>query len=84
MNEQQQSRWLIRKKARRDLGLPAANARQMLFFVLSYHHLGQKIDSTNCLISLMNLRTRCIAEPLKVTTMQIFSHMGSEYDGALS
>ena len=27
MNEQQQSRLLIRKKARRDLGLPAANAR---------------------------------------------------------
>ena len=75
MNEQQLSRWTIRKKARRDQGLPAANARQLLFFVLSFHHLGQKLDSTNCLMSLMNLRTRCISEPLKATTMQKFLHI---------
>ena len=75
MNEQQQSRWLLRKKARREQGLPAANARQMLFFVLSYHHLGQRTESTNCLLSLMNLRNRCLAEPLKAATMQNFLHI---------
>ena len=75
MNEQQLSRWTIRKKARRDQGLSAANARQLLLFVLSFHHLGQKLDSTNCLMSLVNLRTRCISEPLKATTMHNFLHI---------
>ena len=75
LSEQQLSRWTIRKKARRGQGLPAANARQLLFVVLSFHHLGQKLDSTNCLMSLMNLRTRCISEPLKAKTMQISFHV---------
>ena len=46
----------------------------MLFFVLSYHHLRQT-ESTNCLLSLMSLRTRCLAEPLKAATMQNFLHI---------
>ena len=74
MNEQQQSRWVLRKKARREQGLPAANAQQMLFFVLSYHHHGQRTEGTNCLLSLMSLRTHCVAEPLKAATMQNFLH----------
>ena len=42
MSEQQQARWGLRAKARREQGLPAATARQMLFFILRFHHLGQR------------------------------------------
>ncbi len=61
MTEQQQARWRLRAKLRRDQGLPAATARQMLFFVLSYHHLGQKHEGTNALFSLLRLRDKCVA-----------------------
>ncbi len=44
-------------------------------FGLSYHHLGQRTESTNCLLSLMSLRTHCLAEPLKAATMQNFLHI---------
>ena len=75
MNDQQQSRWKIRAKARRKRGLPAATARQMLFFVFSYHHLGQKTEGSNVLFSLMRLRDRCVSEPLKAATMLRFLHI---------
>ena len=72
---QKQSRWRLRAKMRREQGLPAATARQMLFVVLSSHHLGQRTEGTNCLFSLMRLRDRCVAEPLKAATMQAFLHI---------
>ena len=75
MTEQQQARWRLRAKTRREQGLPAATARQMLFFVLSYHHLGTKHEGTNALFSLMRLRDKCVTEPIKQSTMQGFLNM---------
>ena len=62
-------------KMRRDQALPAAMARQMLFFVLSYHHLGHKHEGTNALFSLMRLRDRCVADPVKTLTVANFLHI---------
>ena len=75
MSEQQQARWRLRAKTRREQGLPAATARQMLFFVLSYHNLGQKHEGTNALSSLMRRWDRCIADPIKTSTMANFLHI---------
>ena len=47
----------------------------MFFFVLSYHHLGQKHEGTNALFSLMRLRDRCVADPVKASTMANFLHI---------
>ena len=51
LTDQQQARWRLRAKARRDQGLPAATARQLLFFVLSFHHLGAKHEGENALFA---------------------------------
>ena len=75
MSEQQQARWRLRAKTRREQGLPAATARQMSFFVLSYHHLGQRTEGTNCLFSLMRLCDRCVAKPMKAASMRFFLHI---------
>ena len=72
MSEQQQARWGIRVRACREQGLPAATARQTLFFIFTFHHLSHCTEGTHCLFNLMRLRDRCVAEPLKAGTMQAF------------
>ena len=72
LSDQHLSRWHLRSKARRELGLPAASARQLLFFILSFHHLGARLDEENALFPLMRLRDTCIREPLKPATLPAF------------
>ena len=47
--DQHLSQWHLRSKARRERGLPAASARQLLFFILSFHHLGARCNEENAL-----------------------------------
>ena len=75
LNDQQAARWKLRSRARREQGLPAASARQLLFFVLSFHHLGAKHEGENALFALMRLRDKCVQEPLKPGTIQSFLNM---------
>ncbi len=60
LSEQQSSRWHLRSKARCEQGLPAASARQLLFFILGPHHLGAKLEGHAALFALMRLRERCV------------------------
>ena len=59
LSEQQASRWHLRSKARREQGLPAASARQLLFFILSFHHLGAKLEKMLCSHSFVYATNAC-------------------------
>ena len=52
-----------------------ASARQLLFFILSFHHLGEQLNEEKALFSLMRLREACIREPLKPATLQAFLNL---------
>ena len=78
LSDQQQARWRLRAKARRDQGLPAATARQLLFFVLSFHHIGAKHEGENALFALMRLRDKCVQEPLNRAPFKISSASGTK------
>ena len=72
LSEHQASRWHLRSKARCEQGLPAASACQLLFFILSSHHLGAKLEGHDALFALVRLRDQCVQEPLTPATIHPF------------